>query len=113
MTTIWQDSVIATLAAVGLITLLWLLLTVLCSPWRRRADVAAAVLCPARGDAAGLEHTVRRLLRRLPETGICRILIVDCGLSKEGRQIACLLCREDESVSLCRREELPQMIDKE
>ena len=82
--TLLQDGVISALAAIGVTTLLWLAVSLLL--WRER-PVDAVYLVPLRGDVAGLDVTLRRLAqsRRLP------VLLVDCGLTEEGRRAAALL----------------------
>ena len=105
-----QDGVVAMLAAVGLATLLWLVASVL---FRARREPLRHVLAliPARGGAGGLEHTVHALVQARGERGsFGTIVIVDCGLNEVGRQVAALLAREDRDVALCRREELPDLI---
>ena len=50
-------------------------------------------------------HTLEQL--RCDHGGFGGIVIVDCGLSPVGREVAALLSREDRDVALCTREELP------
>ena len=67
-----------------------------------------SAVVPARGAANGLEHTVHTLEQlRCDHGGFGGIVIVDCGLSPVGREVAALLSREDRDVALCTREELP------
>ena len=75
-----QDGVVAALAAIGVTALIWLLL------WREH-PVDAVYLVRVSGDGTGLDVTLRRLAqsRRLP------VLLVDCGLTDEGRRAAALL----------------------
>lgn len=96
------DGIIAALAAVGLATLLFLLLSALLRPRRCDAmDAIAVVPCP-RGEGAKLEQTVRLLTRtRYERGGFCRIVILDRGMDENTRQIAALLCREYYDVSVC------------
>ena len=85
------DGVIAALAALGAVTLLWALITGL----RRPCQTDAAVLVPCRGDGAALEQTVHALERaRCEYGGFRRIVILDCGLDADARRVASLLCRE-------------------
>ena len=82
---IWQDGVLAGLAAVGLTAILWLLAGLL---FRRRERLLDAVyLVPLSGGAEQLDMTLRELSREraLP------VLLVDCGLTDEGRRAAALL----------------------
>ena len=75
---IWQDGVLAGLAAVGLTAILWLLAGLL---FRRREHLLDAVyLVPLSGGAEQLDMTLRELSREraLP------VVLVDCGAA--GRQ---------------------------
>ena len=80
-----QDGVVAALAAIGVTALIWLAASLLL--WRER-PVDAVYLVRVSGDGTGLDVTLRRLAqsRRLP------VLLVDCGLTAEGRRAAELLC---------------------
>ena len=77
---IWQDGVLAGLAAVGLTALLWLLAGSLFH-WRER-PLDAVYLGMLIGVAEKLDMTLRELARerRLP------VVLVDGGLTAEGRQ---------------------------
>ena len=77
---IWQDGVLAGLAAIGLTAILWLLAGLV---FRRRERAPEAVyLVALRGGAEQLDMTLRALenVRRLP------VLLVDCGLDETGRR---------------------------
>ena len=102
-----EDGVIAAFAAIGLVTLLFLVISALVRPRDRAAlDTVAVVPCRG-GDCAQLEHTVHMLERtRYEYGGFRRIVILDCGLDEETQQVAALLCREDYDVTLCKRESL-------
>ena len=77
---IWQDGVLAGLAAVGLTALLWLLAG---SLFRWRAHpLGAAYLVEASGGAEGLDMTLRELARERP----LPVILVDSGLNEMGRQ---------------------------
>ena len=96
-----QDGLVALLAAIGLATLLWLIVSVLFRLRKETLHHVSAVV-PAR------EHTVHTLEQlRCDHGGFGGIVIVDCGLSPVGREVAALLSREDRDVALCTREELP------
>ena len=79
-----QDGVVAALAAIGVTALLWLAASVLLY---RESPVDAVYVMRVSGDAAGLDAALRILAqnRRLP------VLLVDCGLTDEGRRAAALL----------------------
>ena len=105
---LWQDGLVAMLAAIGLASLMWAAVkTVLYGggPERRQGVVA---LIPAQGDGEGLEQQVRLLERLRREQGaLGMILLVDCGLTETGTQTARLLAKENRWVALCRKDEIP------
>ena len=76
---IWQDGVLAGLAAVGLTAILWLLASAL---FRQPPVRDTWYIVALSGDGAGLDVTLRALAqnRRLP------VVLVDCGLTAAGRQ---------------------------
>ena len=76
---IWQDGVLAGLAAVGLTALVWLLAGALFR-WRER-PLDAVYVVALTGGAEKLDMTLRELARerRLP------VVLVDGGLTAEGR----------------------------
>lgn len=92
---ILTDACLALLAAIGIWTLGRL-------AWERlmaggeETEVWAVV--PAWGDADGLEQTVGRLLRLPVGRGV---LLVDCGLSRQGRTLADSMAERERNVWLC------------
>lgn len=102
-----QDGVIAVLAALGLVTLLYAFITALLRP-RVPRESDAAVLVPCRsGEAARLERTVRALERARYEFGGFRhIVILDRGMDADARGVASVLCREAFDVT-CRQADDP------
>ena len=102
---LWQDGVIALLAAIGLASILWTLIRLLF--FRPVAAHRMVVLICARGDGDGLEQQVRALTMLRRERGLVgEILLVNCGLSEEGRHLCYLLAREEHSVIFCHSEEV-------
>ena len=104
---LWQDGLVAMLAAIGLASLMWSVvkLTLYGRPEEKRRSVVA--LIPAQGDGALLEEQVHTLKRLREEQGVFGIiLLVDCGLSGEGRKAAELLSRGDRWIALCRPEDV-------
>ena len=96
-----EDGIIAALAAVGLIALLWLPVSLLARPCKKDALDAAVLVPCAAGEGARLEQTVRALERARREYGgFRRIVIVDRGMDEEDRRIAALLCRDGRGVTL-------------
>ena len=82
--TLLQDGVISALAAIGVTSLLWLAASLLLQ-WER--PLTASYVVAVTGDAAGLDVTLRALARNRP----LPVLLVDCGLTEEGRRAAALL----------------------
>ncbi len=80
-----QDGAVAALAAIGVTSLLWLAASLLLQ-WER--PLTASYVVAVTGDAAGLDVTLRALARNRP----LPVLLVDCGLTAEGRRAAELLC---------------------
>ena len=96
-----EDGVIAALAAIGTVTLLFFAVTALTRPRRRAAPDAVAVV-PCRGDGAGLEYRVHTLMRsRYDCGGFRRIVILDRGMDESALRVAALLCRENYDVAVC------------
>lgn len=107
---LWQDGLVAMLAAIGLASLMWAVVKAVLypAPERRRG---AAALVPAQGDGEGLEQQVRTLQRLRREQGIFdRILVMDCGLNEEGLRFARLLVKGDPLAVLCKAEEIEEYL---
>lgn len=103
------ETVLALLAAVGLMGIGWLLWMRWLLPVGDGTDVAAVIA--ARGDAAALEQAVRGLLwLRRQKLWRGRIVIVDRGLDRSGRDLARLLTIHGEDIDLCTPEELTDRI---
>ena len=103
---IWQDGVLAGLAAVGLTALVWLLAGALFR-WRER-PLDAVYVVALTGGAEKLDMTLRELARerRLP------VVLVDGGLTAEGRQRVELLTARYGAV-LVTPQQLAQLHTKE
>ena len=93
-----RDGVLAFLAAVGLTALVWLAAGVLL----RRGQTAAQgllLVLPVRGEAPALEAEVRELKQLREQCPGAKIVLADCGLTEEARQLARYLTdREDRAV---------------
>ena len=97
-----EDGIIAALAAIGLVTLLFALLSALLRPRGCTAEDAFAVVPCRAGEGAKLERTVRTLERaRYDCGGFCRIVILDRGMDEETRKVAALLCHDSFDVTIC------------
>lgn len=98
---LWQDGLVAALAAVGVVSLLWLFTEMIFMLKGPMPGTALAVI-PARGDGGGLAEQIYALTGYGRDQGaIGRILIVDCGLNEEGRRLCRILEREDRWVTVC------------
>lgn len=92
---ILTDACLALLAAIGIWTLGRLALDRLLAGGEK-TDAWAVV--PARGDGEELEQTVWKLSRLPYGRGV---LLVDCGLSRQGRAMADSLAERKRNVRLC------------
>ena len=96
--TLLQEGLIALLAAFGAATLLWLAAAALL---HRPEELPAVVLVPLRGRAEKMEYIVRTLELRRRRSGVgAPIVLVDAGLSPEGRRRAQLLAGDHPDVAL-------------
>ena len=92
---LFWEGVAAFLEAVGIAAVLWVLFDWVLRPKR---DGGTAVFVPLTGDAAELD----RLLRRLEGLNV---VLVDEGLSDEGRMRAEYAARRDPNITLKKRGE--------
>ena len=100
-----QDGIIAFLSAVGLTTVVWLSAGALLRAGRPSVAGLLLVL-PVRGEALAMEADVRELRRvqgRLPGS---KILLADCGLSKDARALAQYLADREEDAALIDAQEI-------
>lgn len=105
-----QDGVVAALAAIGLTAVIFLLVSAFTRP-RRRGTLPAVALIAVRGEEGSLEYTVRALeYSRCDEGGFSKIVIVDCGMGEDTARVAELLCRRESGISICRKEELADIL---
>ena len=106
---LWQDGLIALLAAIGLASIFWMIISaVVFTPARRQH--AVALIC-ARGNGEDLEDQVRTLsLLQARRNAVDEILLVDCGLTEEGRTLCRLLAGQNRRVSLCGKDEIEKYI---
>ena len=107
-----EDGVIAALAAIGLVTLLFLVISAFGrTHCRGTLDAVAVVPCRS-GEGAKLEQTVYALERsRYEYGGFRRIVILDCGLDEEAQKIAALLCHDHFDVTICKNMSLLEKLE--
>jgi len=103
---LWKDGVIALLAAIGLASMIWTVVrAVLFAGSERRVEITA--LLPAQGGGDNLEEQLLILQNLRQEQDVFhRILLVDCGLTDEGRKLAALLARKHRCVALCGKDDI-------
>ena len=107
---LWQDGLLAALAAVGLAFLMWTVIRAVLFPLSPKRQNTVALI-PAQGDAEYLEQQLHSLkLLRQKQNAFGLILLVDCGLSDEGRKISRLLARQDRSVAVCDSSEISRYL---
>ena len=92
---LFRDGVAAFLEAIGIATVLWVLFDGFMYPKR---PVNVPVFVPLSGDAEGLEPLLRRL------AGLT-VVLLDEGLSDEGRRKAEQAARRDPNITLKKRGE--------
>ena len=99
-----QDGLLAFFSAVGLTTVVWLLGGALFRAGRNAVPDLLLVL-PLRGEALAMESDVRELRRVQNQLPGSRILLADCGMTEEARQMALYLADRQENAELCMVEE--------
>ena len=106
---LWQDGIIAFLASIGTASILWAAVrALLFAPFRQQN---AVVLINARGDCEDLEDQVRTLSMIRSEQGVVgEILLVNCGVTKEGETLCRLLSRQHRRVSLVSIDEIAKYL---
>ena len=93
--TLLQDGLIAFLSAVGVTTLVWIVAGAFFRAGRPAVPGLLLVL-PLRGEALAMEADVRER-GRLPGA---RIVLADCGLTRDARALAAYLADRDPGVAL-------------
>ncbi len=107
--TFWQEGLIALLATIGLTAIIWLPIRAVCFLPGIKRHLTAVL--SVQGDCAELEQEVNSLVLLHRECGIQgNILLLDCGLSDEGRRICRLLTKLHASVILCDRNDIETLI---
>ena len=100
-----QDGCIAFLAAVGLTTVVWLAAGALFHAGRPAIPGLLLVL-PLRGEALAMESDVRELRRVQGQLPGAKIVLADCGLTPDARQLAQYLADREKNAALVRGEDL-------
>lgn len=104
-----MEIVIGTLAAWGLLMLVWTLAGVLLLPLSRNRDSAMTVVLRCRGDARWLERQVRGLIW-LRDSGFLwwDILILDLNMESDAKERATQLVQKQDHVVLMNLDEVKE-----
>ena len=97
--TLLQDGILAFFSAVGMTTVVWLAAGAVLHAGRPTIPGLLLVL-PLRGDALAMEADVRELRHiqgRLPGA---KIVLADCGLTEDAREVAQYLADREENADL-------------
>ena len=95
-----QDGVLAFLSAVGLTTIVWVVAGTLLHLGGRPAIPGLLLVLPLRGEALAMEADVRELRRIQGQLPGSRILLADCGLTEDARQLARYLADRERNAAL-------------
>ena len=101
---VMRDGVLAFLAAVGLSTLVWMAAGILFRTGRPVIPGLRLVL-PLRGEASSMELDVRELRRLQARLPGAEIVLADCGLTGDARQLAQYLAEREPRAVLLRGED--------
>ncbi len=101
-----QDGLLAFFSAVGLTTVVWLAAGAFLHAGRS-AIPGLLLLLPLRGDALAMEADVRELRRARYRLPGARIVLADCGMSQDARDLAEYLTKREEDVVLIDGKDLP------
>lgn len=94
-----QDGLIAFFSAVGLTAVVWLVAGAFFHAGRPAIPGLLLVL-PLRGEALAMESDVRELRRIQSHLPGARIILADCGLTEDARQLARYLADREKNASL-------------
>jgi len=94
-----QDGLLAFFSAVGLTTVVWLLGGALFRGGRNAIPGLLLVL-PLRGEALAMESDVRELRRLQRQLPGARVVLTDCGLTAEAREMARYLASREKNTEL-------------
>ena len=99
-----QDGIIAVLSAVGLTTVVWLAAGTVLHAGRPAISGLMLVL-PLRGEALALEGDFRELRRVRHLLPGSRIVLADCGMTEDARELAVYLAEREKNAELVHAKE--------
>ena len=97
--TLLQDGILAFFSAVGMTTVVWLAAGAVLHAGRPTIPGLLLVL-PLRGDALAMEADVRELRRVQGRPPGAKIVLADCGLTEDAREVAQYLADREENADL-------------
>ena len=95
----FQDGLLAFFAAVGVTTVVWLAAGALFHAGRPCIPELLLAL-PLRGEALAMEQDVRELRRVLHQLPGARLVLVDCGLTRDAKDLARYLAAREDGAAL-------------
>ena len=95
-----QDGVLAFLSAVGLTTIVWALAGAALRIGGRPAIPGLLLVLPLKGEALAMEADVRELRRVQGQLPGAKIILADCGLTPDARQLAQYLAGRGKNTEL-------------
>ena len=95
-----QDGLISFFSAVGLTTVVWLVAGAVLHAGGRPAVPGLLLVLPLRGEALAMEADVRELRRVQGTLPGARIVLADCGLTEEARNMARYLADREANAEL-------------
>ena len=102
---LFQEGILAFFCAVGVVAVVWLAAGALLHAGRPTVPGLTLIL-PLRGDAPAMEQDVREVRRILHQLPGARMVLADCGLSDEARDLARYLAAREPGASLTAAEEI-------
>lgn len=97
--TLLQDGILAFFSAVGMTTVVWLAAGAILHAGRPTVPGLMLVL-PLKGDALAMENDVRELRRVQGQLPGAKIVLADCGMTEDARNLAAYLADREKNAEL-------------
>ena len=97
--TVLQDGILTFFSAVGMTTVVWLAAGALLHAGRPTVPGLMLVL-PLKGEALAMENDVRELRRVQGGLPGAKIILVDCGMAEDARELAAYLADREKNAEL-------------